>query len=89
MINGLSSLFDQQAIRLAQFEYNRGAIMSRYLLIDHYQFFRSRGYEVGLLTPHGVIFRDYNFSHEDFIGPNYVACLAIDQELRGKIASAG
>ncbi len=81
VIKGFLDLFDQQKIRLVQFEYNRGAIMGRFLLADFYDFFVSRGYVVGKLTPTGVMFRDYDFSHEDFNGPNYVACLKEDKEL--------
>ena len=81
VLAGFESLFAGQQVRLVLFEYNRGALMGRFLLADFYDFFTSKGYRVGKLTPEGVIFRDYDFSHEDFYGPNYVACLASEAAL--------
>jgi FkbM family methyltransferase len=81
VLRGFGDMFTRGNIRLVQFEYNRGAIASRYLLIDFYDFFTQRGYVLGKLTPDGVIFRDYEYAYEDFNGPNYVACLAGDREL--------
>lgn len=81
VLKGFEPLLDKQQVRLVLFEYNRGALMSRFLLADFYDFFTSKGYVLGKLTPNGVIFRDYDFAHEDFNGPNYVACLKSEKEL--------
>lgn len=88
VLKGFESYFDQKKVRLVLFEYNRGALMSRFLLADFYAFFTSRGYKVGKLTPEGVLFREYDFSHEDFNGPNYVACLEGEEELIWAISAA-
>ena len=68
-------------IRLIQFEYNYGAIVSRFLLRDFHRFFNQYDDQVGKLYPTGVLFRDYAFEQEDFHGPNYVACRREDRQL--------
>jgi len=87
VLRGFSANFADRRVRLVQFEYNRGAIESRFLLLDFYEFFKSKGYVVGKLTKGGVLFRDYHYNHEDFSGPNYVACRADDLSLRDAIAA--
>lgn len=81
VLAGFTDALKSRQVRLVQFEYNRGAIMSHFLLRDFYNFFTSFGYRVGKLYPEGVKFLDYRLEHEDFMGPNYVACLKDDQEL--------
>jgi len=81
VLQGFRRLLDAGSVRLIQFEYNRGAIESRFLLNDFYKFFGEVGYAVGRLTGRGVEFRDYHYSQEDFAGPNYVACPATDRAL--------
>lgn len=80
VLTGFKKAFADQAIRVVQFEYGHLNIVSRQLLIDHYDFFRSYGYLVGKLYPRGVAFRAYELKHEDFIGPNYVAIHNTDKE---------
>lgn len=89
VLRGLESLFDERKIRMAQFEYNRGAIQSRFLLADFYDFLGKRGYRLGKLTPDAVLFRDYQYAHEDFAGPNYVACLETEHELIAALSPGG
>lgn len=81
VLEGFAPLFDKRRVRLIQFEYNRGAILSNFLLKNAYEFFAPRGYQLGKLTQHGVYFHKYHFSNEDFSGPNYIACLEDDQTL--------
>ncbi len=80
VLKGFKKAFADQAIRVVQFEYGHLNIVSRQLLIDHYDFFVSYGYQVGKLYPSGVDFRPYELKHEDFIGPNYVAVRKGDME---------
>ena len=79
--DGFEPMISEKRIRLIQFEYNRGAIIGDFLLKHAYQFFRPRGYRLGKLTPGGVQFHDYELAHEDFLGPNYIACRDDDAEL--------
>lgn len=78
---GFEPMFTEARIRLVQFEYNRGAIVGNFLLKDAYEFFVPRGYVLGKLTPEGVRFHDYELAHEDFRGPNYVACRKGDEKM--------
>jgi FkbM family methyltransferase len=87
VVRGLEVLLATQSIRLLQFEYNYGAIVSHFLLYDFYKLLTAYGYELGRLTPHGVVFRDYEFAYEDFNGPNYVACRKGDDALKAAIAA--
>jgi FkbM family methyltransferase len=84
---GFMRMLRSGSIRMLQFEYNRGAIVGGFLLKDAYAFLGMFGYMLGRLTPRGVIFHDYHFSHEDFIGPNYVACKPGDAMLIDAISS--
>lgn len=81
VLAGFEPMISGQRIRLIQFEYNRGAILGDFLLKHAYDFFSPRGYRLGKLTPRGVHFHAYDLVHEDFIGPNYVACRESDAEL--------
>ncbi len=81
VIKGFEPLIKAKKIRLVQFEYNRGAIVSGFLLRDFYRYFEPKGYVLGKLFPDGVQFHDYTFAHEDFRGPNYVACLADETKI--------
>jgi FkbM family methyltransferase len=60
-------------IRVVQFEYGYINISTKKLLVDFYNFFETRGYIIGKIFPKTVEFRKYEFKHEDFIGPNYLA----------------
>lgn len=86
VIEGFMPMVKAKKIRLLQFEYNRGAIISHFLLRDFYELLKPHGYKLGKLFPEGVQFHDYTLAHEDFQGPNYVACL-IDDEAMQKAVS--
>jgi FkbM family methyltransferase len=81
VLRGLRRMLERRAIRMIQFEYNRGAIESRFLLLDFYRLLEPHGYRLGRLRPDGVTFHDYEYAHEDFNGPNYVACQAAESRL--------
>ncbi len=72
---GFDRLLRQGAIDMVQFEYGRVSIVNHRLLRDFSQFFRERGYVLGKIYPNYVDFRDYDMTDEDFLGPNYLACL--------------
>ncbi|MGH7076845.1 MAG: FkbM family methyltransferase [Acetobacteraceae bacterium] len=81
VLAGFEPMISERRIRLIQFEYNRGALLGDFLLKHAYAFFTPRGYRLGKLTPRGVHFHPYDFVHEDFLGPNYIACQNDDAEL--------
>ncbi|MBT9486006.1 MAG: FkbM family methyltransferase [Rubrivivax sp.] len=81
VIRGFRDQLAARQVRLLQFEYNRGSLESGVLLKDFYAMLKPLGYQLGKLYPNGVKFQDYSWEHEDFMGPNYVACLPDDREL--------
>ncbi len=60
-------------IKAIQFEYGYINITTKKLLIDFHQFFEAHGYVLGKIFPKIVEFRKYEFKHEDFLGPNFIA----------------
>jgi hypothetical protein len=74
VLEGFEKTFSREAIDLVQFEYGKVSILTHFLLLDYYRLFESKGFVVGKLFPDGVDFRPYSLDHEDFIGPNFVAC---------------
>jgi FkbM family methyltransferase len=81
VLNGFQDTFARRGIRLVQFEYNTTNIVSKFLLRDAHHFFARFGYRLGKLYPNYVDFRDYNYRHEDFAGPNMIAIRNDDREL--------
>lgn len=70
---GFENALKNGLIKLIQFEYGYINITTKRLLIDYYQLLELYGYVVGKLFPKTVEFRKYQFKHEDFIGPNFIA----------------
>ncbi|MDR3423533.1 MAG: FkbM family methyltransferase [Alphaproteobacteria bacterium] len=75
VLKGFSEAIDRGAIDVIQFEYGKVNIMTHHLLYDFYGLLESKGYAVGKIYPDYVDFRAYNLDDEDFLGPNYLACL--------------
>ncbi len=76
VLNGFAGAFERRAITLVQFEYGEINLRTRAFLADFYDFFVARGFVLGKLYPDGVAFKPYALADEDFVGPNYIACLA-------------
>lgn len=68
-------------IKAIQFEYGYINITTKKLLLDFYNFFEQNGYTVGKIFPKTVEFRKYEFKHEDFIGPNFIAVKKSETDL--------
>ena len=75
VLAGFADSFARRAITLVQFEYGTINLATRYLLADFHRFFEERGFVLGKLWPEGVAFAPYSVEDEDFVGPNFVACL--------------
>ncbi|MGH7940521.1 MAG: FkbM family methyltransferase [Limisphaerales bacterium] len=73
VLRGFGDMIHPGAIPVIQFEYGMGSIVTKFLLKDFYEYFRSRGYKVGKLFPNSIRFREYRLQDENFLGPNYVA----------------
>ncbi|HKT59480.1 MAG TPA: FkbM family methyltransferase [Gemmatimonadales bacterium] len=78
VLQGLEGSLRARRIRMIQFEYGRVNILTHFLLRDFYELFESYGYCVGKIYPDFVDFRAYDLNDEDFLGPNYLACLQND-----------
>ncbi len=76
VLRGFGRALGERRIDVVQFEDGLGSVLSRFLLADFAAFFEARGYVIGKLLPDGVAFKPDEVTDEDFIGPNYVACLA-------------
>jgi FkbM family methyltransferase len=75
VLDGFREIIKIKKVKMIQFEYGQGNIMTHFLLFDFYKLLESAGYAVGKLYPEGVYFRKYAYTDEDFIGPNYIAVL--------------
>lgn len=73
VLKGLGETIEPGKVSVVQFEYGQMSIQTRFLLLDFYEFFVSRGYRLGKIYPNYVEFRDYRFEYEDFILSNYLA----------------
>jgi FkbM family methyltransferase len=73
VLKGFDHLLKDGRVALIQFEYGYANILTKDLLIDYYRYLHPYGYMIGIQTPEGVVFRNYDLLHENFNGPNYVA----------------
>lgn len=80
-ILGFEEHIEKGKIKMIQFEYGYINITTKKLLIDFYNYFESKGYIVGKIFPKYVEFRKYEFKHEDFLGPNFIAVKKTETEL--------
>lgn len=86
VLRGFSELLDRHAIRVIQFEYGRVNIESHFLLKDFYTFLTAHGFALGKIYPEEVAFRAYQYTDEDFLGPNYLAVLRSESALLERLA---
>jgi FkbM family methyltransferase len=80
-LTGFGNSIKNGKIKAIQFEYGYINISTKKLLIDYYNFFESNDYVVGKIFPKIVEFRKYEFKHEDFIGPNFIAVRKSEADL--------
>jgi FkbM family methyltransferase len=73
ILAGFHEMLRQQRIKVIQFEYGIFSIESKFLLKDYFNLFERYGYKVGKIYPNYIDFSPYNWSLENFIGPNYAA----------------
>jgi hypothetical protein len=73
VLAGFKETIESNRVGIIQFEYGFANVLSRFLLVDAYRLLAPLGYQIGLLGPTGIEFRDYILTHETFVAPNYVA----------------
>lgn len=83
VIRGFARALGTARIDAIQFEYNWLSIFSRTFLRDYYDFLGPFGFVIGKIRPNGVVFKDYDASDEDWVGPD---CLAVHRRRADLIA---
>jgi len=81
VLQGFEHMIEGERIAAIQFEYGQVNIETGFLLKDFYEMFRYFDFEVGKVVKEGVLFREYEYEHEDFKGPNYLAVHKSQEEL--------
>ena len=81
VLEGFSNALVEGRVRMIQFEYGWMNAHTGATLKWFYGRLGPLGFRIGKLYPEGVAFKDYEYSDEDFLGPNYVACLASWKEV--------
>jgi FkbM family methyltransferase len=85
VLAGFSTMLERQAIRAIQFEYGYVNIATRFLLKDFYDLLVPLGMVIGKIYPDHVDFRPYDYRHEDFLGPNFLAVRAAELPLLSEL----
>jgi FkbM family methyltransferase len=73
VLHGFANMISTHAIDVIQFEYGSLSIITKFLLRDFYLFFDTFDYKVGKIYPTFVLFKEYDMTDENFLGPNYLA----------------
>ncbi|MEM7255288.1 MAG: FkbM family methyltransferase [Pseudomonadota bacterium] len=73
VLKGLQDSLRHGRIDVIQFEYGTASIQTKFLLSDFYDLLKPLDYRIGKIYPNYIEFRDYDWRHEDFFGPNYLA----------------
>lgn len=73
VLHGFNKMLDREKIRIIQFEYGFINVITHYLLKDFYSYLEQRDMVVGKIYPAHVDFKKYEYSDENFYGPNYLA----------------
>jgi FkbM family methyltransferase len=81
VLSGFNRMLQEQRIDIIQFEYGYAAILSKFLLIDAYEYLEPFGFKLGRLTNGRVKFHPYTLLDEDFQGPDYIAVHESKQDL--------
>ncbi len=81
IFEGFKVMLQAKKIRIIQFEYGVLSIDSKFLLKDYFDLFSHHGYVLGKIYPNHISFQPYDWTLENFIGPNYVAVKNNDVEL--------
>jgi FkbM family methyltransferase len=73
VLKGFEGMLRSRNIRVIQFEYGNINISTHFLLKDFHDYLEPLGMKVGKIYPDYVDFRAYQYSDENFYGPNYLA----------------
>jgi len=86
VLSGFRRMLTEGRVGAVQFEYGQINLKARFFLGDFYQLFGAFGMKVGKIYPNYVDFREYHFTQDNLIGPNFIAVRADDTELLRQLA---
>lgn len=73
IIRGFESMCAQGQVSAVQFEYGQINLQVRFFLGDFYELFSKYDMLVGKIYPNYVDFKDYHFTQDMLLGPNFLA----------------
>lgn len=80
-LKGFEQLLTKNNIKVIQFEYGFINVETHFLLKDFYSYLEPLGYKIGKVYPDHIAFKDYEYTDENFYGPNYLAVHSSEKEL--------
>lgn len=86
VLRGFTKLLNSGSIKVIQFEYGYANAMTKFLLKDFYDFLKPLDMVIGKIYPTYVDFREYQLTHENFLGPNF---LAVHSSMKNVIEELG
>lgn len=73
VFKGFENTLKEGKIKVIQFEYGFVCVLTKWLLIDSYNYLTPLGYTLGRLKNGSIVFKDYALTDEDFNGPDFIA----------------
>lgn len=73
VFKGFEKTLKEGKVRIIQFEYSFICVLTKWMLIDSYNFLEPLGFKLGKLKQDSIEFHDYTLIDEDFKGPEYIA----------------
>jgi len=81
VLEGFTAMLSEQRIRIIQLEYGMINVCTQFLLKSIHTFFAQYDYQVGKLYRRHIDFVAYEYTQENFLGPNYIAVRKKDRAL--------
>ncbi len=86
VLRGFLPMLETGSVRMIQFEYGQINLQARFFLGDYYELLGAHGFRLGKVFPGYVDFRDYHFTQDNLMGPNYLAVNLREEELIRRLA---
>lgn len=81
VLKGFVGMLEQRRIGAVQFEYGQVNLQARFFLGDFYALLGRYDMAIGKVYPNHVDFRDYHFTQDMLLGPNFLAVTKDNNEL--------
>ena len=86
VIRGFHRMLTERRIGALQFEYGQINLRARFFLGDFYELLGRYDMKLGKVFPNHVEFREYHFTQDMLLGPNFLAVPAGSRELIGLLS---